>query len=176
MSPLLLARTRVNQALTERVASGKVTTSLAQEIKLSSLVLTDIIKNEGVLALTQGMGTMVVKRAMDWGTRFVFINLIRSSILENKAEGEKLSDIDKLGSSFVGGALSVSITMPVDRLMPVLQAANTDKSNIIRYMREKVAKEGLTTLFRGWAMRTFHTGYHTTFAIFVADKIYELLN
>jgi hypothetical protein len=36
-------------------------------------------------------------------------------------------------------------------------------------------QEGLATLQRGFVMRTLHTGYHTAFAVFVADKLYSMI-
>lgn len=76
--------------------------------------------------------------------------------------------------------------------MPVLQAAGRDgereSSSLgtafsndfpgagpLATLRTKFAEEGMGTMFRGWIARTFHSGYHTVFALFVADLIYEAL-
>ncbi len=153
--------------------------------------------------LTHGMATCVFKRAMDWGTRFMIINALRARLLAAKvgrplcssptaistattttttvtttapqSANEGLSDAEKLCSSFVGGAASVTVTMPLDRLMPVLRASGASQRPVLAVLRECFGAEGLATLQRGWIMRTLHTGYHTMFAIFVADKIYAAL-
>lgn len=174
MSPILLARTRVNQSITERAQSGAKPFTVAQELAFSQRVLFEGVKNEGPMMLTTGMGACVPKRALDWGTRFIFINQCRRFLIERQ-DGKKLNDMQNLGTAFVGGALSVTVTMPIDRLMPVIQQAGGGKS-IISVIKESLAKEGITTMQRGWAMRTIHTGYHTTFAIFVADKVMEVLS
>lgn len=71
MSPILLARTRVNQSMAERAASsqGKLQTSLMYEMKLSTQLMVDAVKKEGAMVLTTGMPACVVKRMFDWGTR-----------------------------------------------------------------------------------------------------------
>eukprot|EP00128_Syssomonas_multiformis_P008030 Colp12_sorted_trinity150504_noHs@27287 len=178
MSPILLARTRVNQSLTERAAqAGVVKTTVFEEMKLSSTVLFDAVRKEGVMVLTSGMATCVFKRAMDWGTRFIFINMFRDYMKTYRnSQGQNLSEFDKLNTAFFGGAASVLVTMPVDRLMPVLQSANREAgASVLQIVRKKLATEGITTMWRGGLFRTIHTGYHTTFAIFVADKMYDLV-
>ncbi|KNC73915.1 hypothetical protein SARC_13526 [Sphaeroforma arctica JP610] len=176
MSPILLARTRVNQAISERVASGGKSLTVAQEMKLSQSILASGIESEGLVkTLTQGMMTCVFKRALDWGTRFIFINGFRNFLIEKSPDGT-LTDAQKLYTSFAGGAASVTVTMPIDRLMPIIQSAGGGGQSISEVLKAKFAKEGITTLQRGWALRTLHTGYHTMFAIFVADKVYSLLS
>ena len=178
MSPILLARTRVNQSLTERASQGKVDTSLFAEMKISQKVISEGIKKEGFGLIFQGMPLCIAKRALDWGSRFVFIQLIHEQMLKSKGQIDNpkaLSDGEKLFASFTGGALSVVVTVPIDRFMPLLQASNR-KESVMKEFARKVKMEGPSTLFRGWFMRTVHTGYHTMFAIFVADKIYHILS
>ena len=38
-------------------------------------------------------------------------------------------------------------------------------------MKELYAKEGLSTLQRGFVMRVIHCGWHTTWAIFIANQV-----
>lgn len=175
MSPILLARTRVNQSLTERASKGVVSTGLMEEMRHSTLVLNKALQEEGAGVLFKGMPAMVMKRAMDWGTRFLFIGMC-SNALKSFKDVEKLSDQDKLLASFLGGAGSVAVTMPIDRMMPILQQSGASGEGFFKILKTKMANEGLTTLQRGFFMRTIHTGYHTMFAVFIADKIYALFN
>lgn len=175
MSPILLARTRVNQSLMERASKGVVNTGFLAEMKLSTTILNQAIREEGLSVLTTGMPAMVFKRAMDWGTRFIFFGIYRRSFEARKPEGVPLEDWEKLAASFLGGATSVAITMPVDRMMPILQQAGASNESFLTIMKKKVQTEGVFTLQRGFLMRTIHTGYHTMFAIFIANKIYALL-
>ena len=174
MSPILLARTRVNQSLAERAAKeGVIKSGLLNEMKMSTLVLNQAIKEEGVGVIFKGMPAMVFKRALDWGTRFIFIGIFKRQLEANKG-GEKLTDMEDLAASFFGGAASVAITMPIDRMMPILQQSGASSEGFVTILKKKIATEGITTLQRGFLMRTVHTGYHTMFATFVAAKIYSL--
>eukprot|EP01006_Ploeotia_vitrea_P022390 TRINITY_DN54798_c0_g1_i1.p2 TRINITY_DN54798_c0_g1~~TRINITY_DN54798_c0_g1_i1.p2 ORF type:complete len:262 (+),score=130.03 TRINITY_DN54798_c0_g1_i1:286-1071(+) len=180
MSPILLARTRVNQSLTERAAQAaaqgkKLETGLLTEMRMSSVVLNDAIRQEGIGMLATGLPTMVMKRTLDWGTRYLIIGKYKDYFRERKG-GAKLNDMETLAASFLGGATSCAITMPVDRMMPVLQAAGASGEGIVPFLKKKIAAEGVGTLQRGFFMRAVHTGYHTMFAIFVADKIYTALS
>jgi hypothetical protein len=175
MSPILLARVRVNQSLLERAAQGTINTGLFAEMKLSTLVLNKAIKEEGFGVLTKGMQAMVLKRALDWGTRFMFIGAFEEYFKSLK-NGEKLTDSEKLAASFIGGAASVSVTMPIDRMIPILQQSGASGEGFFQILKKKMASEGLTTLQRGLVMRTIHTGYHTTFAVFIANRLYALFD
>lgn len=176
MSPVLLARTRVNQSLTERAAAGKINTGFVAEMRHSANILNSAIKAEGVGMLATGMPTMVFKRALDWGTRFIIINQYKALFARLNGDPDgKLSAGQNLVASFLGGSTSCALTMPIDRMMPILQQVRPDSSqSAVAYLRERLAAEGLSTLQRGFAMRALHTGYHTMFAIFVADSIYQL--
>jgi hypothetical protein len=175
MSPILLARVRVNQSLLERAAQGKISTGLFAEMKLSTLVLNNAIKEEGVGVLIKGMQAMVLKRALDWGTRFMFIGAFEKYFKSLK-NGEKLTDTEKLAASFIGGAASVSVTMPIDRMIPILQQSGASGEGFFKILKKKMATEGISTLQRGLVMRTIHTGYHTTFAVFIANRLYSLFD
>eukprot|EP00124_Ichthyophonus_hoferi_P001347 Ihof_evm9s67 gene=Ihof_evmTU9s67 len=130
MSPILLARTRVNQNLIDRAMAGNKQLSVSEEMRLSSRILNDAIKKEGIMMLTTGMATCIFKRSMDWGTRYLFINLIRAKLQDSKG-GLALTDTEKLYTSYLGGAASVTVTQPIDRLMPILQAAGKDKRPVM---------------------------------------------
>jgi hypothetical protein len=180
MSPILLARTRVNQSLVERAATaqgGKINTGFVAEMLYSMKILNQSIREDGIRVLGKGMPTMVLKRSLDWGTRFIFIKLFTERYRDYKFAGRqpgKLNDLESLAISFSGGAASCAATMPLDRIMPILQQASKSNESIVAFMRRKLAEEGLATMQRGFLFRALHTGYHTTFAIFVADKIYNL--
>jgi hypothetical protein len=179
MSPILLARTRVNQSLVERaeeaVRTGKkMDTGLVAEMKHSMSILGGDIRANGIKTLTIGMPTMIAKRALDWGCRFVLIGAIKRNY-QTMRGGEKLSSVETLACTFMGGATACAITMPLDRMMPIIQQAGGSGEAMLPFIKNKIQSEGLATLQRGFFMRATHTGYHTMFAIFAADKIYGLL-
>lgn len=178
MSPILLARTRVNQSMTERATSegGKLKTGFIAEMGKSMRIMNVAIKEEGAGVILKGMPTMVCKRAMDWGTRFIFMRMWREGFQSRKAPGEKLSDLERLISAFNGGAMSVCVTQPIDRMMPIIQQAGASGEGIVAFTKRSIAEQGLATMQRGACMRIIHCGWHTAFAIFVSNKIYAALD
>jgi len=179
MSPILLARTRVNQSMTERAtAEGgqKLKTGFMAEMSRSMKIMNVAIKEEGAGVIVKGMPTMVCKRAMDWGTRFIFMRMWREGFKSRKAPGEKLTDIERLISAFNGGAMSVCVTQPIDRMMPIIQQAGASGEGILTFTKRSIKEQGFSTMQRGACMRIIHCGWHTAFAIFASNKIYDALD
>ena len=222
-SPLLLARVRVNQSLTERASkltehlqqqqynhhhhqqqqqqqhglnklnlSGheKLPTGFFQEMKTSAQILNQAIKVEGPKVLLTGMPALIVKRSLDWGTRFLFINWYthlyhsyHQSNQSNRNNNNTLNYHTSLAISFLGGTSSCLVTMPIDRLMPFLQQSRTttntvgagERIGVIAFLKQKIKAEGFSTLQRGFMLRAIHTGYHTMWATVIADAIYKII-
>ncbi|KNC55055.1 uncharacterized protein AMSG_10651 [Thecamonas trahens ATCC 50062] len=170
ISPLLLARTRVNKALVSRPPMGPM-----EEIKFSFRVMNEDVRAKGFIrgAIMPGMAACVAKRTLDWGSRFALILYLKKFFA--KEDGTPFTHAESGMITFLGGVLSVSVTMPVDRLLPVIQGATSSSESVMTVMRARMAQEGLTTWFRGWFVRALHTGYHSLFAIsgtaFVASMI-----
>ena len=165
ISPLMLARTRVNEVISTRPKAG----TWGEEIKMSTSVLNSVIKKEGLYGLFDGMTATVVKRSFDWGLRFGMKSHIETYF--QKYNNSTNSTVISLGSAFASGALSALITTPIDRVIPLLQSSSD--VGIGNLIKQKISTEGYSTLFRGYGIRAIHTGWHTTFAIFVADALYK---
>lgn len=172
MSPILLARVRVGQ----RISDERVTGGLLYQMKLSGQVLTEGIRKEGVGLIFKGMPMMVFKRSLDWGSRFIFFSWWREFFAAYHPD-TPLTNMERLGSSFLGGAMSVAVTQPIDRMVPIImQAGKAGDVGVVTFMRQSIAQQGMSTIWRGAVMRTIHCGWHTAFAIFIANKIYESID
>eukprot|EP01084_Bolivina_argentea_P229610 387488_1 len=184
MGPILLARTRVNQHLIERAAEsvdGKIAnTSLLQEMRLSMSILNNDIRAYGIKTLFIGMPTMVIKRSLDWGSRFFLMRMTRDAWTKYKPSGPDtpLTDIERLMCTFIGSGSSCFILQPLDRAMPIIQAARSDPNETpIKVLKQRVKIDGLwNTLQRGVIIRLIHVGWHTSWAIFASHKIYDWLD
>ena len=164
ISPLMLARSRVNEVISSRPKAG----TWREEIRMSGTILNNAIKKDGVGSLFNGMGATIAKRSFDWGLRFNIKSIIDAQLQKHDIKNTTFVGI---GSAFASGTLSAFITMPIDRTIPLLQSSAG--GNFFTALKQKIAKEGYGTLFRGYGIRAINTGYHTTFAIFVADIIYK---
>lgn len=177
MSPILLARTRVNQSMTERAtaAGGQLKSGFFAEMSRSMTIMNKAVKEEGAQVIVKGMPTMVLKRAMDWGSRFILMRMWREALRDRKGGGD-LNDLEKLTAAFFGGACSVCVTQPIDRMMPILQQAGASGEGILAFTKRSIKEQGITTMQRGAMMRIVHCGWHTAFAIFVSNKIYDAVD
>jgi len=178
MSPILLARTRVNQSMTNRAQQaegGKLQTGFMAEMSASMRIMGVAIKEEGAIVMFKGMPTMVGKRALDWGSRFILMRFFREQFSKRKG-GKPLNDFERLTAAFLGGAVSVGVTQPIDRMMPIIQQAGASGEGIVPFMKKSIQTQGLSTLQRGGLMRVLHCGWHTSFAIFASNKIYAAVD
>ena len=164
IAPLQLARIRVNEVVATRPKPG----TWGEEIKMSATILNDVIKKNGIRSLFTGMGTTMTKRSFDWGLRFGIKSQLDSQLEKHNLHNVHMANV---GSAFASGTISAFITMPIDRTIPLLQSSSG--GNFVSLLKQKIAKEGYSTLFRGYGIRAISTGYHTTFALFVSDAFYK---
>eukprot|EP00470_Lotharella_oceanica_P006723 CAMPEP_0170199012 /NCGR_PEP_ID=MMETSP0040_2-20121228/69103_1 /TAXON_ID=641309 /ORGANISM="Lotharella oceanica, Strain CCMP622" /LENGTH=307 /DNA_ID=CAMNT_0010449091 /DNA_START=330 /DNA_END=1254 /DNA_ORIENTATION=- len=171
IAPFLLASTRVNQAIAQ---GNQAATSLGY----SFTILGDVIRKEGVQVLTRGMGTNAFKRALDWVVRFYIRETLVEPIKARKSKGLKagqkvqLSDWDKLWTSLAAGGISVYVSTPLDRLLPLLQQRDSSKDTVT--LLKEQFKGGLPKLYAGAVARSAHAALHVCFLMFVGDKIKAL--
>lgn len=71
-------------------------------------VFMDIYRREGIRGINKGVNAVAVRQCTNWGSRMGFARLAESSIrsIKGKGENEKLSPLEKIASSTVGGALA----------------------------------------------------------------------
>jgi len=171
IAPFLLASTRVNQA----IAAGDMR---ATNLSYSFTILGNVIRNEGIQAITRGMGTNAFKRALDWVVRFYINETLKEPIRKKKSKnlkpGEKvvLSDLDKLWTSLAAGGISVYVSTPLDRLLPLLQQRDSSKSTVQLFKEQ--FKGGLPKLYAGAVARSAHAALHVCFLMYVGDKIKQI--
>ena len=164
IAPLQLARIRVNEVVASRPKAG----TWREEIKMSATVLNDVVKKNGIGSLFTGIGTTMIKRSFDWGLRFGIKSQLDKQLQKYDIGNSHMANI---GAAFASGTMSAFITMPIDRTIPLLQSSKG--GNFFSLLKQKIAKEGYSTLFRGYGIRAISTGYHTTFALFVSDAFYK---
>lgn len=173
IAPFLLASTRVNQA----IATGN---KEALGLRYSCTILGNVIKEEGVQAVTRGMGTNACKRALDWVVRFYIRETLLEPIRTSRAKGlkpgekVKLTDIDKLWTSLAAGGISVYVSTPLDRLLPLLQQRDSSKDTMT-LLREQF-KGGLNKIYAGAIARSAHAALHVCFLMYVGDKIKQMVS
>jgi len=68
----------------------------------------DMYRREGIRGINKGVNAVAVRQCTNWGSRMGFARLAETWILkaQGKTESDKLSALEKIASSTVGGALA----------------------------------------------------------------------
>lgn len=185
MSPLLLLKTRVMTTPEMRtIKGGPMATAIA-----SSKIGAQVIRSEGLMALMKGSATFSGKRVADWTTRYFFAELCAEKVKEYRAakEGKEAKDIkltfmESSLSNIIGGALSATVTLPVDVIVASMQSAAKagQKTSIIGLWKEQIQSGGVGSLIkyssRGFVARIVHVGATTLLMKEVSTAVYSLFN
>lgn len=123
ISPLLYIRTHLNTNVTKGTSS---------KLKLN------------ISSIFNGSGVLVLKRSVDWSTRFV--------IIDNLKKHSPINNI--VFNTFIGAGISAIFSSPIDRLLPIIYS----KQSIVDVL--KVQK--LSFFYKGFTFRFLSTGYYTT--------------
>jgi len=97
------------------------------------------------------------KRSCDWMLRTVMYSRCRTYCSDNVA-------------AFMAGVCSAILTIPVDRLLPLMQQTNPPK-NVFRALASDVKIRGMHAVMAGATMRVLHGGWHTCF-VFGALRVF----
>ena len=97
------------------------------------------------------------KRSCDWMLRTVMYSRCRPYFSDNIA-------------AFMAGVCSAILTIPIDRLLPLMQQTNPPK-NVFSALASDVKIRGMHAVMAGATMRVLHGGWHTCF-VFGALRVF----
>ena len=97
------------------------------------------------------------KRSCDWMLRTVMYYRCKTYCSDNMA-------------AFMAGVCSSVVTIPIDRLLPLMQQANPP-NNIVRALAGDIEARGAHAVMAGATMRVLHGGWHTCF-VFGALRLF----
>ena len=98
------------------------------------------------------------KRSCDWMLRTIMYSRCRKYCNDNIA-------------AFIAGVSSAVITIPIDRLLPLIQQTNPPK-NVVYALTNEFKMRGIRALMAGATMRVLHGGWHTCF-MFGSLRVFE---
>lgn len=115
----------------------------------------DIYRREGIKGINKGVNAVAIRQMTNWGSRFGLSRLAEQGIRNatGKKEGEKLSAIEKVVASAVGGGLS-AWNQPIEVIRVEMQSKKEDPNrpkkmtvgNTFRYIYQT---NGVKGLYRG---------------------------
>jgi len=106
----------------------------------------DIYRKEGVRGINKGVNAVAIRQMTNWGSRFGLSRLAEGWIrtATGKKEGDKLSALEKILASGLGGGLS-AWNQPIEVIRVEMTVGNT-----FRYI---YGQNGMRGLYRGVAPR-----------------------
>ena len=171
-NPIFMARSKINANLT-KLSQNNIKSNWKSEINNSFKILNKTIKKNGITSIYNGLPILVCKRMTDWIARFYMIEQCKNYIRSNSDDYE-LTLKDKFISTAIGSALATPLSIPFDRLLPVIYNSNNLKEAKF-IIKEKIKKEGIKTFYRGLFARTLSTVHYTLFALFIPQLINEYI-
>lgn len=119
----------------------------------------NIYRAEGVRGINKGVNAVAVRQVTNWGSRFGLSRVAESGIrkVTNKDHGEKLSVIEKILASGLGGGLS-AWNQPIEVVRVEMQSKKDDpnrpkKMTVANTFKYIYQTNGLKGLYRGVAPR-----------------------
>lgn len=115
----------------------------------------DIYRREGIRGINKGVNAVAIRQTTNWGSRFGLSRLAESAIrnVTNKDESQKLSGLEKVLASAIGGGLS-AWNQPIEVIRVEMQSKKEDANRpknltvgkTFKYIYES---NGLKGLYRG---------------------------
>ena len=115
----------------------------------------DIYRREGIAGINKGVNAVAVRQVTNWGSRFGLSRVAESGIrqMRGKEHGEKLSALEKITASALGGGLS-AWNQPIEVVRVEMQSKKDDpnrpkKMNVSNAFKYIYQQNGVRGLYRG---------------------------
>ncbi|CAI5760772.1 unnamed protein product [Candida verbasci] len=145
-------------------------------------VFQEIWKKEGIRGINKGVNAVAIRQMTNWGSRFGFSRLAEESIrkLTNKREDQKLSAVEKIASSVIGGGLS-AWNQPIEVIRVEMQSKTNDPNrpknlSVIGAFKYIYQTSGIKGLYRGVTPRIGLGVWQTVFMVAFGDIFKKMLN
>lgn len=142
-------------------------------------VFMDIYRREGIKGINKGVNAVAVRQMTNWGSRMGFARLAETTIrkVKGKTETEKLSALEKIFSSTVGGALA-TWNQPIEvvrvEMQSMAKSANPNrpqKVTILNTLKYVYQENGIKGLYRGVTPRIGLGIWQTICMVSFADYV-----
>ena len=113
--------------------------------------------NFNFLSILKGSYILILKRSIDWTTRFVCIDFVK-----------KYSPIqNNIINTFIGASITSVFSSPIDRLLPLVYT----NQSILKVLKE----QGIRFAYNGFIFRTLSIGHYTTCLLILPDILNKIL-
>jgi len=143
-------------------------------------VFADIYRREGIRGINKGVNAVAVRQCTNWGSRMGFARLAESWIrkAQGKTESDRLSALEKVASSTVGGALA-TWNQPIEVVRVEMQSMSKATANSNRPAKLTIfntfafiyRENGIKGLYRGVTPRIGLGIWQTVCMVSFADYV-----
>ncbi|KAF3479842.1 mitochondrial DNA replication protein YHM2 [Arthroderma uncinatum] len=119
----------------------------------------DIYRREGIRGINKGVNAVAIRQTTNWGSRFGLSRLAETGIrsVTGKEDGQKLSSLEKIAASTIGGGLS-AWNQPIEVIRVEMQSKTVDPNRPKNLTVGKTfsyiySQNGIKGLYRGVAPR-----------------------
>jgi len=144
-------------------------------------VFMDIYRREGIAGINKGVNAVAIRQCTNWGSRMGFARLAEDNIrkMRGKKEGERLSPLDKILSSSIGGALA-TWNQPIEVVRVEMQSMNKKpgqaKLGVFGTLAYVYKENGMKGLYRGVTPRIGLGIWQTICMVSFADYVKAWVN
>lgn len=136
-------------------------------------VAAKIFRKEGIRGMYKGVNAVALRQATNWGSRFGFSRVIESVLRGNDKE-RKLTKLERLSSSAVGGGLACW-NQPLEVIRVEMQLPREGvvqkRLSISEAAKRIYAQDGVRGFYRGVTPRVGLSVYLTVVMVFGGDEV-----
>lgn len=149
----------------------------AQGVKPPSTWATfaDIYRKEGIRGINRGVNAVAIRQTTNWGSRFGLSRLAETAIRKvmNKEDGQKLSGLEKIVASGLGGGLS-AWNQPIEVIRVEMQSKKDDPKRpknltVGKTLKYIYSENGMKGLYRGVTPRIGLSVWQTICMVALGD-------
>lgn len=150
-------------------------------VKSTLQVFKEIWQREGIRGINKGVNAVAMRQMTNWGSRFGLARLAEDTIrtIRGKGKDEKLTPIEKILSSIVGGGLS-AWNQPFEVARVEMQSRVKDPNrpknlNVISTLKYVYQGHGIKGLYKGVTPRIGLGVWQTIFMVSLGDYAKEFI-
>lgn len=144
-------------------------------------IFRQIYQKEGIRGINRGVNAVAIRQMTNWGSRFGLARLVEEGMrkFSAKGENERLSAVEKIAASVVGGGLS-AWNQPIEVVRVEMQSRTHDPNRPKNLTVPKTLKyiyqtNGVKGLYRGVTPRVGLGVWQTVFMVGVGDIAREFV-
>ncbi|KAL9937622.1 hypothetical protein V8E36_003167 [Tilletia maclaganii] len=148
-------------------------------------VFADIYRREGIAGINKGVNAVAFRQCTNWGSRMGFARLAESPVrsLSGKGPTEKLSAVERIACSSIGGALA-TWNQPIEVVRVEMQSMakaapgsnRPEKLTILNTLQYIYRENGIKGLYRGVSPRIALGIWQTICMVSLADYVKEFIS